>query len=192
MELSTTVLNLSHQLQLEKMDKISSQLKSPIIPRKDGRRDEAKEAMRRRDEDEHGNQVCRKVSIPSHYMGFAAGRNYANQERLEKEYGVGVLLPRGRVGCEIELNGRADMVHNARIDILESLPVEWIFPVEDETFAIIIGYRGTTIRDLRKNHNVTIDFDFDEREVIISGVRKRCEEAWEEISRLIESELLQK
>lgn len=71
---------------------------------------------------------------------------------------------------------------NAKWDTHHNLPVENTYPpIERRFIGMVIGYKGDTIKNLRRQHKVDIEIE-DDKEVIISGMKDDIEDAWHSIS----------
>ena len=166
--------------------------------------DDAKQNSSRRNVDQSGRpdptekkrpDVQEKVTVPSDRMGYVAGSQFSNVIRLQKTYGVEVILPkRGGSGTESEiiLKGSEDGVADAKEDILYNLPNWWMAygPVDEYYIPRIIGARGERIRALSEKYRVRITFEGiegkeKEKEVVVRGLKGACSRAIDEIEDII-------
>jgi len=138
---------------------------------------------------------CEKVvldlnDIPKEKWGYIAGKRKSNIERLEKLYGVRVYMPdkckRAAGGGGPYLKGMPDQVAAAKRDIMDNLPIMQAYPVEKRFFGAIIGCKGKTIQALRRHYRVGISFR-DEKEVVIFGTERRCDNAWRAIRSIVDN-----
>ena len=140
------------------VDEVKESKKSKIIPKKEQ------------------TEVEEMLIIPSEKIGFVAGKQFANVNRLREAYGVKVSLP-AKGGNEVVIKGTAEDVATAKKDIQESLPVTLTYQTEDYYIGFIVGHKGVVIRGLRKEYGVTVEINQEQKQVIIDGNKERCGEA---------------
>ena len=162
---------LSHEEKLKGMSQCYEHLQA----------EECEGRKRKRDEEESQQQQHRqkriidKVTVPSKDKGFVAGRKFVNKIRLESTYGIRVTIPAEGEGNDILLMGTAEQVAAAKFDILESLPGERIYDVDQRLIRSIKSYDALALEALRLEHNVKIEFS--SAVVYIKGKKSDCDRA---------------
>jgi len=128
-----------------------------------------------------------EVIVPEDTLGFIAGRNFENANRLEKTYGVQVIFPAKGEGNVIVLQGPdAHKLAAARMDIIVNIPVTLTQPIDPHYVGWIIGKKGEVIKRLISDYDVN-SIQFDEKKiVIIKGKKDRCEAALKAINALVD------
>ena len=137
----------------------------------------------KRDEESHQeeNRIIVKVEVPKPLMPFVVGdKKLSNIRRLKKQYGVRVTLRDIRAN-ELKLKGSPNGVEGAKRDILNNLPLEWIYPVEPSFFTMISGQdTWESVVDICCLNRVVSEVK-NENELMLTGTEMRCDKAWDEI-----------
>ena len=117
-------------------------------------------------------QITEKFRVPPQKIGSVAGTGFANLNRLEKDYGVILLLPE-RGGDEIVVKGPAQQVAKCKKDVEDNLPWKTIFKVEKRLIRDFQSH--VNVKDIENDYRVKITFDRDA--TIVSGKKFGCGEA---------------
>jgi len=127
-----------------------------------------------------------KVSVRPKMMGYVAGEHFANVlEGIEEKFRVKLTLP-----TDIIVEGSAENVRSAKLELLENLPWKESCRVEKDYFNVLMREKGETLWAIQTYYEVEIAFKYEMThfKVTIKGQKENCQEALKVIQLILAEE----